>query len=56
MTPNIEAPDWPKQDILSFWNQPENFRSSRWNYGVSKLLLQYSIRELAEIARDDDGR
>jgi hypothetical protein len=24
MTPNIEAPGFPKQDILRFWNQPEN--------------------------------
>jgi hypothetical protein len=56
ITPNIEAPDFPKQDMLKYWNQKENFRSGRWNYGISKLFLAYSIREIANIAIDENGR
>jgi len=46
----INAPKWPQSNILHFFNQPENFVGFTQNYNVSKLLLQYAMREVAPLA------
>jgi NAD(P)-dependent dehydrogenase (short-subunit alcohol dehydrogenase family) len=56
MNPNIEASKFPKQDILKYWNEKAHFESGQWNYGVSKLLLMYATREIANLTLDDGGR
>lgn len=56
MTPDIQAPNFPEQDILKYWNQEKNFESGRSQYSISKLLLMYSSREVANLALDDGGR
>lgn len=56
MEPDIEAAKFPKQDILNHWNQQKNYESGRAQYAVSKLLLLYASREMANLASDDAGR
>jgi NAD(P)-dependent dehydrogenase (short-subunit alcohol dehydrogenase family) len=41
----------PKKDILSFYSKPENYPKPKIDiYYISKLLLQYCVREVAEMA------
>lgn len=56
LDPDVEASYFPKQDILNHSNQETNFVSSRRQYGISKLLLMYASREIANLALDDAGR
>ena len=55
-TANIQASNFPRRDILSFWNMEENFASGRQQYGTSKLLQQYTILEIAKLAVDEHGK
>jgi len=49
----VDLSKWPKQDILKFWSIEENFLSGRDNYGISKLLLQYCVQEMAILVAAD---
>lgn len=51
-----ESATWPEKDVLHFLNEKENWGSGSNMYGVSKLLLQYAMREMAKLAADEDGK
>jgi NAD(P)-dependent dehydrogenase (short-subunit alcohol dehydrogenase family) len=47
----------PKKDILSFYSQPENFPKPKIDiYYITKLFLQYCVREVAELAKKTNSK
>ncbi|KAI1652095.1 NAD(P)-binding protein [Daldinia loculata] len=58
LAPNIN--DWTKwaseTGILEHFNKPENWPGSNPMYGATKLLGQYAVNELAQMALGPDGR
>ncbi|KAI0096565.1 NAD(P)-binding protein [Daldinia grandis] len=58
LSPNIE--DWAKwaseTGILEHLNKPENWPGTSPMYGATKLLAQYAVNELVEMALGPDGR
>ncbi|KAG0651530.1 Short chain dehydrogenase atnD [Hyphodiscus hymeniophilus] len=56
MVPDIGSPKFPKQDILKYSSKRLSFESGSAQYAVSKLLLMYVSRELADLAVDEAGR
>ncbi|OQE23992.1 hypothetical protein PENFLA_c010G06289 [Penicillium flavigenum] len=40
--------------LLAHVNDPENFKGPK-QYGISKLLLEYMMKHIANMVRDDDG-
>lgn len=53
---DILAKEWPKQDILKYFNDKKNYKGGPQAYGTSKLLVQYAANEITELAVDSDGR
>jgi NAD(P)-dependent dehydrogenase (short-subunit alcohol dehydrogenase family) len=49
---------WPQHDVLKYWNTKENFKKAGGTtmYSNSKLLLMYTMREIAKLAMGSDGR
>ena len=52
----VDITKFPKQDILKYFSKKENYVSGLHLYGVSKILLHYSVQEIANLAIDKDGR
>jgi NAD(P)-dependent dehydrogenase (short-subunit alcohol dehydrogenase family) len=52
---DVEAPDFPKEGVLRYWSEQENFRGSG-TYAMSKLFLQYGVDEIVKLAKDEDGK
>jgi NAD(P)-dependent dehydrogenase (short-subunit alcohol dehydrogenase family) len=57
-SPDITAKDFPQQNVLKHWNDENSYKAaaSNYYYGLSKLFLQYAIKELAILAEDVNGR
>jgi NAD(P)-dependent dehydrogenase (short-subunit alcohol dehydrogenase family) len=53
---DISSPGFPKEDALNFYNHKQNYPGGRPQYGISKLLQQYAILEIAKLALDSEGR
>jgi NAD(P)-dependent dehydrogenase (short-subunit alcohol dehydrogenase family) len=53
---DILAKDFPKQDVLKYFNDKKNYKGGPPTYGTSKLLVQYAANEIAKLAIEPDGR
>ena len=49
---------WPQKDIFTFWKDPINIKNAGGpgTNARSKLLLEYVVREVANLATDKNGR
>lgn len=49
---------WPQADIFGYWRDPVNVKKVGGVGMMSrgKLMLQYVMREIAELVRDEDGK
>ena len=49
---------WPQEDVVKYWNEKENWqkKGGQGMYGVSKLLVQYCMGEIAKLAKGEDGK
>lgn len=49
---------WPQKDVMKHWHDPKNYEKVGGvaMYGISKLLLEYGMREIAKLAIGTDGR
>jgi hypothetical protein len=56
MTVDIVAPNFPKQDMLKYYNDEKNYTTGRDDYCVSKLFLEYAKNEIANLCVQRDGR
>jgi NAD(P)-dependent dehydrogenase (short-subunit alcohol dehydrogenase family) len=52
---DILAPEFPKEDILGYFNTEVHFVPGRGTYGVSKLFMMYAAAEIAKLAVTSDG-
>jgi NAD(P)-dependent dehydrogenase (short-subunit alcohol dehydrogenase family) len=53
---DILAEEFPKENVLEYFNNEKNKQSGVKIYAISKLLLYYGVLELAKLAIDKDGR
>jgi NAD(P)-dependent dehydrogenase (short-subunit alcohol dehydrogenase family) len=53
---DILVKDFPKQDVLKYFNDKKHYKGGQVTYGMSKLLVQYAANEIAKLAVDADGR
>lgn len=52
------AAGWPQKDVMKYWQTPKNYEKAGGvaMYGISKLFLEYGMREIAKLAIGSDGR
>lgn len=55
LTLDVQTADFPKKDVLKYFNEEKNVEVGPKTYAISKLLLDFGIRELAKLAIDQDG-
>ncbi|KAH8687838.1 hypothetical protein BGZ60DRAFT_17409 [Tricladium varicosporioides] len=48
----VPIEDWPKENVLHHFSKKENWPTNPNMYSLSKLLVQYCIREIAGLAED----
>jgi len=53
---DIKAPEFPKLDVLKYFNDQKHYKGSQPTYALSKLLVQYAALEFAKLAMQPDGR
>lgn len=48
---------WPQSDVFTYWGDPANVRKVGGVGMMSrgKLMLQYVMREIASLVRDENG-
>lgn len=56
MKVDIVAPEFPKKDVLKYFNDQKHYQGGSPTYGLSKLLVQYAALEVAKLAVQPDGR
>jgi NAD(P)-dependent dehydrogenase (short-subunit alcohol dehydrogenase family) len=56
MAPDITVENWPKHDVLRYWNDEKNYEPGRASYARSKLLVQCAALELSKLAIGPNGR
>jgi NAD(P)-dependent dehydrogenase (short-subunit alcohol dehydrogenase family) len=52
---DIEAEDFPKEDVLRYWSDEKHFLVSR-TYALSKLFMMYGVAEILKLTRGEDER
>jgi len=52
---DIEAKDFPKEDVLRYWSDEKHFLGSEM-YALSKLFMMYGVAEILKLTRGEDER
>lgn len=49
---------WPQEDVMKYWHERANYEKAGGiqMYGISKLLLEYGVREIAKLAVGTSGQ
>jgi NAD(P)-dependent dehydrogenase (short-subunit alcohol dehydrogenase family) len=53
---DIIAPEFPKKDVLKYFNDQKHYKGGPPTYALSKLLVHYAALEVAKLAIQPDGR
>jgi NAD(P)-dependent dehydrogenase (short-subunit alcohol dehydrogenase family) len=53
---DIMAPEFPKRDVLKYFNDQKNYKGGPPTYALSKLLVHYAALEVSKLAMQPDGR
>ncbi|KAF4634989.1 hypothetical protein G7Y89_g3116 [Cudoniella acicularis] len=52
----VSVKTWPKENILEHFSKEENWPAGNPNmYGLSKLLVQYAVREITKLSMSSNG-
>jgi NAD(P)-dependent dehydrogenase (short-subunit alcohol dehydrogenase family) len=53
---DVMAPEFPKKDVLKYFNDQKHYKGGQPTYALSKLLVHYAALEIAKLAIQPDGR
>jgi hypothetical protein len=53
---DIMAPEFPKKDVLKYFNDQKNYKWGPPTYALTKLLVHYAALEISKLAMQPDGR